>query len=102
MGEKAAWRNSILYTYYERGMHDVALHYGVRDERYKLIHFPDTGEKEFYDLEADPQEMKNLFGSAEYAGKIDRMEGELSRLMEEYGLDNPLEYVKRLDQAATP
>jgi hypothetical protein len=97
MGQNIPWRDSILYTYYERGMHDVSLHYGVRDNRFKLIHFPETGEKEFYDLQEDPQEVNNRWGDPSFADEISRMEMELSQLMISYGVENPLEYVRLLD-----
>ena len=38
-------------------------HYGVRNERYKLIHFyNDVDAWELYDLKTDPTEMHNLYG----------------------------------------
>ncbi|NDV61592.1 sulfatase [Puniceicoccales bacterium CK1056] len=98
LGKDIPWRDSLLYTYYEQGIHDVALHYGVRDHRYKLIHFPETGEKEFYDLKQDPQEINNRWGDSGLTEEINRMEKELSRLMTRYGIESPLEYVRKLDQ----
>ena len=35
-------------------VHAVARHYGVRSQRYKLIHYYDLGEWELFDLERDP------------------------------------------------
>lgn len=53
------WRESIYYHYYEYpGAHMVQRHNGVRTDRYKLINYYQLGEKELFDLEADPQEMK--------------------------------------------
>ena len=41
----------------------VKRHYGVRDDRYKLIHFyNDIDQWELYNLENDPTEMHNIFG----------------------------------------
>src|SRR5262249_37603360 len=52
----AAWRQSFYYHYYEfPGPHNVARHYGVIDERYKLVHFyePQFDCWELFDLRAD-------------------------------------------------
>ena len=47
------WRNSLYYHYYEYpAEHSVKRHYGVRDDRYKLIHFyNDIDVWELYDLQ---------------------------------------------------
>jgi len=56
-GESLEWRDAIYYTYYEYpSVHMVKRHYGVRTDRYKLIHFYyDIDEWEMYDLEKDAQ-----------------------------------------------
>jgi arylsulfatase A-like enzyme len=64
-GEKPdTWRNAIYYHYYEYPVvHMVKRHYGIRTERYKLIHFYyDIDEWELYDLLNDPNELNNLYG----------------------------------------
>jgi arylsulfatase A-like enzyme len=47
------WRDAIYYTYYEYpSIHMVKRHYGIKTERYKLIHFYyDIDEWELYDLQ---------------------------------------------------
>ena len=68
-GEKPAdWRKSLYYHFYEYpAEHMVKRHYGVRTERYKLIHFyNDIDEWELYDLQEDPTEMHNLYGQPGY------------------------------------
>jgi len=82
----ADWRSSLLYTYYERGVHAVAPHRGVRNARYKLIEFYTKGEWEFYDLEKDPLEMNSEYDNQEYAETIRGMKEELKRLMAHYQL----------------
>jgi arylsulfatase A-like enzyme len=55
------WRKSFYYHYYEHpGPHNVARHYGVVTERYKLVHFyePVFAYWELFDLEKDPQELR--------------------------------------------
>ena len=67
-GESMKWRDAIYYHYYEYpGVHAVKRHYGVRTERYKLIHFYyDVDEWELYDLEKDPHEMKSVYNDPAY------------------------------------
>jgi N-acetylglucosamine-6-sulfatase len=36
----------------------------VRTSRYLYVEYPTTGEKELYDLRADPYELTNLYASA--------------------------------------
>ena len=65
-GEKCKeWRNGLYYHYYEYpGEHSVKRHYGVRTDRYKLIHFYDDIDVwELYDLKKDPNEMNNIYGT---------------------------------------
>ena len=62
-GNSEEWRDEIYYHYYEypHGWHNVKRHYGIRTERYKLIHFyQDIDAWELYDLENDPDELNNL------------------------------------------
>jgi len=80
------WRKSMYYHYYEYpAVHSVKRHYGVRTERYKLIHFyHDIDEWELYDLKKDPKEMKNVFGDPEYDQTIKDLKVELKRLRKQY------------------
>ncbi|MHC4354775.1 MAG: sulfatase family protein, partial [Planctomycetota bacterium] len=80
------WRRSMYYHYYEYpGAHSVKRHYGVRTQRYKLIHFYyDIDEWELYDLAKDPREMKNVYGDASYADIVQELKAELKRLRDKY------------------
>ena len=81
----ADWRNSLYYHYYEfPGFHSVRAHYGVRTERYKLMHFYKEDNWELYDLESDPQEMDNLYGRKGMEKITRRLKKELARLQQEY------------------
>lgn len=67
----------------------VMRHFGVRTERYKLIHFyNDRDFFELYDLQEDPSEMHNIYGSEGYEEITDSLKQELARLQELY--DDPV------------
>lgn len=85
------WRDSIYYHYYEfPDFHAVRPHFGVRTGRYKLIRFyGDIDAWEFYDLKADPREMRNRIGEPAYAGRIAKLKTELARLRKKYRDDTP-------------
>jgi arylsulfatase A-like enzyme len=58
----ADWQKSYYYHYYEFAPpHWVFPHYGIRTEKYKLIHYYTVNEWELFDLEKDPDEMENLW-----------------------------------------
>ncbi len=80
------WRRSMYYHYYEYpGPHMVKRHYGVRTQRYKLIHFyHDIDAWELYDLEKDPHELNNVYGDPAYADTTRKLKAELVRLREKY------------------
>lgn len=80
------WRDSIYYHYYEGEdkVHKVYKHYGVRTERYKLAYFYTLDEWEFYDLEKDPQEMRNEYANPDYAEQVQTLKEELARLRKYY------------------
>jgi len=83
------WRESIYYHYYEYpSVHMVPRHYGVRNDRYKLMHFYQFDEWEFYDLETDPDELHNLYGDPASAEVINAMKAELNRLRAHYDDDS--------------
>ena len=86
-GEKSEWRDAIYYTYYEYpSVHMVKRHYGVRTDRYKLMHFYyDIDEWEMYDLEKDPQEMKNIYDDPGYEEVQELMHKRLDEMREKYG-----------------
>jgi arylsulfatase A-like enzyme len=86
MSPDMSWRKSIYYHYYEYpGVHAVKRHYGVRTDRYKLIHFyNDIDEWELYDLEADPHEMNSVYEDPDYAEIRTFMHKELDSLRRKY------------------
>jgi len=86
-GESSEWRNAIYYTYYEYpAVHMVKRHYGIRTERYKLIHFYyDIDEWELYDLQEDPHEMHNVYNDPAYADIQKKLHEQLDQLRKKYG-----------------
>ena len=90
-GEKPQqWRDALYYHFYEYpAEHYVKRHYGVRDGRYKLIHFyNDIDTWELYDLKKDPNELNNLYGQPGTERITKRMMQKLAALQEQY--DDPI------------
>lgn len=86
----ADWRDALYYHYYEYpAEHMVKKHYGIRTDRYKLIHFyDDVDEWELYDLQNDIQEMNNLYGNPEYEAITADLKEQLKGLQVKY--DDPI------------
>ncbi|MFB3826647.1 MAG: sulfatase [Bryobacteraceae bacterium] len=103
--EPSDWRRSIYYTYFENSWvlhgkgreamrdpsfafftpHRVSPHRGVRTQRYKLIDYYHEGAyRELFDLEKDPDELRNLSGNPGYAKVEAELGRELSRLRRQY------------------
>lgn len=97
-GDKT-WRDAIYYHYYMYpGTHSVKRHYGVRTDRYKLIHFyNDIDEWELYDLEKDPNELTNQYSNLEFSVIKEEMHQVLKRKQVEYGDSHELalEYIDK-------
>lgn len=80
------WRKSLYYHFYEYpGEHAVRRHYGVRTQRYSLIHFyNDIDTWELYDLEKDPMQMNNIYGKKGTEKLTKKLKNELKRLEKLY------------------
>ena len=81
------WRDAIYYHYYEYpNEHMVVRHYGIRTDRYKLIHFYDKiyDGWELYDLENDPNEMLNVYNDKSYEMTLTDLKDRLVELQIEY------------------
>lgn len=88
----ADWRPVLYYHFYEYpAEHMVKRHYGVRDNRYKLIHFyNDIDRWELFDLEKDPTEMHNIYGQPGTEEITRSMMLKLKKAQEDY--DDPIRY----------
>ena len=83
------WRTSLYYHYYEYpSVHMVPRHYGVRGNRFKLMHFYQFDEWEFYDLQNDPDELVNQYTNPAYAKQLAETKAELVRLRNHYEDDS--------------
>ncbi|MGB7393810.1 MAG: sulfatase [Pricia sp.] len=80
------YRNVVYYHYYDfPAFHMVKKHYGIRTDRYKLMHFYDDIDTwEFYDLEKDPKELTNSIDDPSYAGVIEVMHQKLDSVQKVY------------------
>ena len=86
-GKSSEFRESVYYTYYEYpSVHMVKRHYGIANERYKLMHFYyDVDEWEMYDLEKDSDEMRSVYNDPAYAEVQQEMHKQLAELRSYYG-----------------
>ena len=86
-------RDAVYYHYYEYPKwHRVQPHYGIRTNRFKLIHFYySMDEWELYDLDNDPNEVNNLYENVKYKKLIKKLKKKLKALQIKYkdniGLD---------------
>lgn len=87
------WRKATYYHYYEYpSWHMVKRHYGIRTERYKLIHFyNDVDQWELYDLKNDPMEMHNRYDDEQYQEVVVELKSQLKELQIKYKDTNPTE-----------
>lgn len=82
----ADWRKAHYYHYYEHpSEHNVMRHYGITTDKYKLIHFYYDMEKwELFDLEKDPEEMRNIYNDPGYAEIQQELHNQLEALRIQY------------------
>ena len=92
------WRTSMYYRYWlHLAHHGVYAHYGVRNERHKLIYYyaqaldtpgaiddPKPPEWELFDLESDQAEMHNVYNVPAYSAVVQDLKDELGRLRHQF------------------
>ena len=90
-GGTTSWRDAFLHEYFEYpAQHCVGMNRGVRTKRWKLIHFWQQPEEwELYDLQNDPDELRNLAGDPEHAPLMRKMKAQLQRVRDEVGDRDP-------------
>ena len=96
----ADWQQVAYHRYWMHrdAEHNAYAHYGVRDQRYKLIYWYNEGmglpgtnaggeakEWELFDCEADPLELFNVYADPAYAMVVSKMVEKLDAKMAEIG-----------------
>ena len=84
--DQSGWRKSVLVEFYTHENPRPWLmdmdYRAVRTDRYKLIHWiQHPADRELYDLQEDPYEMRNLIDDPEMEEVIAYLDAELSRLV---------------------
>lgn len=78
------WRKAFYYRYCEYPQpHRVLSHYGVRTERYKLVHYPTMNGWGLFDLQVDPREVRNFYNAPAYTGFVTELKALLTKLKAE-------------------
>ncbi len=82
------FRDAIYYHYYDfPAFHMVKKMYGVRTDRYKLVHvYDDIDEWELYDLKEDPKEIHNLIDNESYDNIEAGLRSRLEELQDTYNV----------------
>jgi len=92
----SSWRTSLYYHYYEHPdfqFQDVPPHYGIRTDRYKLIHYYPTEKVEasgweLLDLKTDPLELKNQYGNPQYQYVVKDLKKEIQQWRKKLDVDS--------------
>lgn len=82
-GEQPRVRESLFTAY-------LHVQRAVRDERWKLIRYPQANVTQLFDLEEDPHELRDLAGDAEHAATLARMFELLQQERQRFGDDASL------------
>ncbi|HXG09979.1 MAG TPA: sulfatase-like hydrolase/transferase [Gemmataceae bacterium] len=86
-GEKKQLRDSVFLPF-------TGLMRSVRDERWKLIVYPPINHRQLFDLQNDPDEIRDLAGDPRYAGEIERLTGLMQSWQAKVGDRQPLTVAK--------
>ena len=71
-------RNHLVFAYKN-------VQRAIRDDRWKLIQYPNVNQVQLFDLNSDPEETNNLADQTGYTDQIDRLTQKLSEEMKEAG-----------------
>ncbi len=74
----------------------------IRDDRWKLIRYPQVNVTQLFDLQSDPHEMKNLAAAPESAAKVTELLVLMQKTQPQYGDDCALTVANPKPSAWTP
>jgi arylsulfatase A-like enzyme len=74
----------------------------IRDDRWKLIRYPQINRTQLFDLQNDPFELNDLAGKSESAGKVTELMGRLQTALKQYGDQVPLTVPNSKPEAWSP
>ena len=94
-GQKPRTRDSLFLAYetYQRA---------VRDERWKLIRYPQVDKTQLFDLKADPDEVNDLSADPAHRGQIDRLLAVMADWQKQLGDTQPLTVANPKNPAWVP
>jgi arylsulfatase A-like enzyme len=74
----------------------------IRDNRWKLIRYPQINRTQLFDLQNDPFERNDLAGRSESAGKVTDLMGRLQAALKQYGDQCPMSVANPMPAASSP
>jgi arylsulfatase A-like enzyme len=74
----------------------------IRDERWKLIRYPQINKTQLFDLKTDPDEMHNLADNPAQTKRVSRMLALIAARQKQLGDDLPLTSAQPGDPTFTP
>lgn len=81
---KTKTRRDVIFTSYTK------VQRAVRDDRWKLILYPQVNKSQLFDLSADPDEIRDLATDPNHADDLARMIRKLEAIQKDYGDTQPL------------
>jgi arylsulfatase A-like enzyme len=82
-GKKEKTRDHLMFAY-------CTTQRAIRNERWKLIQYPEINRTQLFDLKEDPWEKSNLATDPEYRDRVEKMMKLLEQEQKRYGDDQPL------------
>ena len=76
-------RSELVFAYRE-------VQRGIRDDRWKLIRYPQVDRTQLFDLQTDPLERNNLAGEGKSAAKVQDLMAQLEQSLKQYSDKCPL------------
>ena len=84
-------RDYVRCEYYDAvNLPDRSFGTMYRDDRWKLIQYPQINHTQLFDLKSDPHELHDLAGQPRYAGKTKSLLKRMEKAQREWGDDCPL------------